>query len=295
VARASSFQNASTAWLDPLRRDCGALPFWKTSCREKKMSDPRPLGDFVWYDYMARDVDAARAFYTSLFDWQACDEVTIDDGRYLHLASGDVPFGGILATVPAQRTPPSWLGYVRVADVDATVEQAVSAGGTLLVPVREIPGTGRFAVLGDPCGAPLAIFQRADGADGKPWVSSPRVGDICWNEHWAHDVSDALAFYAPLFGWTATSVDMPSGVPYTVCRRDEVSVAGLLPSPMGGDVPPFWLYYVRVADADATVARALELGGVVTDGPRDVPNVGRFALLRDPQGAVFGIIASPQL
>ena len=206
-----------------------------------------------------------------------------------------MPFGGLLATVPAQRTPPSWLGYVRVSDVDATVAAALAAGATLLVPVREIPGTGRFAVLADPCGAPLAVFQRAPGADGKPLPSAPRVGDVCWNEHWAHDVGDALAYYGPLFGWTAASVDMPSGVAYTVCRVGDVRVAGMLPSPMGGDVPPFWLYYVRVADADASAAKAVSLGGEVTDGPRDVPGVGRFALLKDPAGAVFGILAAPQL
>lgn len=111
-------------------------------------------------------------------------------------------------------------------------------------------------------------------------------GQFSWNELLTGDVAGAGAFYTKLFGWQAAA--MPGGMPYTIFKKDEMFVGGMMTLPMPG-VPPHWLNYVSVESADASAARIAELGGKICKAPFDIPNVGRIAIAQDPQGAVFGI------
>jgi predicted enzyme related to lactoylglutathione lyase len=77
-------------------------------------------------------------------------------------------------------------------------------------------------------------------------------------------------------------------MPYTLFKKNGSEVAGLMKLPMPG-VPPHWLNYVTVENADASAARVTELGGQVCKPPFDIPNVGRIAIVQDPQGAFLGI------
>ncbi len=116
------------------------------------------------------------------------------------------------------------------------------------------------------------------------------AGAFSWTELMTSDPDAAAAFYGPLFGWRFETMNM--GMPYQVIKAGDTSVGGIMGRPPGAeDMPPMWGGYVTVADADATAKRCAELGGKVLHGPDDIPSVGRFVVLQDPQGAVINAIA----
>ena len=107
-------------------------------------------GRFVWHDLMTTDAATAQAFYGSLFDWQI-QGVPMQGFTYRMITVGPGPIGGI---VEEKNIPMShWMPYLAVADVDAAAAKVGKLGGSVCVPPTDIPGTGRFAVVGDPQGA----------------------------------------------------------------------------------------------------------------------------------------------
>ena len=117
-------------------------------------------------------------------------------------------------------------------------------------------------------------------------------GAFSWNELMTTDPEAALKFYQPLFGWTIEKMTMP-GMVYNVVKTSDASVGGIMKLPKeaaAGGMPPTWVSYVTVDDVDATAKRATELGGKVVHGPTDIPGVGRFAVIVDPQGAAVNVI-----
>lgn len=109
-------------------------------------------------------------------------------------------------------------------------------------------------------------------------------GQFSWNELITSDVESAKTFYSKLLGWEP--VPMPGGMPYTLFKKNGSDVGGMMS--MEG-VPPHWLSYVTVESADAIAARVTELGGTICKAPFDIPNVGRIAIVVDPQGAAIGL------
>lgn len=118
-------------------------------------------------------------------------------------------------------------------------------------------------------------------------------GAFSWNELMTTDPASAKVFYAGLFGWCLEDMDMgPEGI-YTVIKTASgKEIGGVMGMPPGSEaMPPAWGAYVTVEDADATVAKAESLGARVIVPPRDIPKVGRFAVIQDPQGASLAVIA----
>ena len=123
------------------------------------------------------------------------------------------------------------------------------------------------------------------------------AGKFVWNELMTPDVEGARTFYGKLFGWEAQTTPMPGpdGAEYTGFMLGGTPVGGALAPPEPG-IPPHWMPYVRVEDADAAEAAAVEAGGQVCRAAFDVAAVGRIAVLQDPAGAVFAVIApAPEL
>jgi predicted enzyme related to lactoylglutathione lyase len=115
-------------------------------------------------------------------------------------------------------------------------------------------------------------------------------GMFSWFELQTTDVGSAKKFYSALLGWSTAEMNMP-GMPYTVISSGGDEVGGIMAiPPEAKGMPPSWGIYVTVDDVDAVVKRAGELGGAVVVPPTDIPTVGRFSVLRDPQGAVFNVI-----
>jgi predicted enzyme related to lactoylglutathione lyase len=115
-------------------------------------------------------------------------------------------------------------------------------------------------------------------------------GALCWTELITRDTNAAEKFYTQLFGWTAKR-GTDAGMEYTELSNGGIPQAGLMAlTPQMGNMPPAWTPYFAVTDCDATAKKAADLGGRVYVKPTDIPNVGRFAVLADPHGAVFDII-----
>jgi len=115
-------------------------------------------------------------------------------------------------------------------------------------------------------------------------------GAFSWFELITSDVDGAKKFYANLFGWNTE--DMPMGdMNYTIVKVGEEGLGGIMSTPPQAEgAPPNWGVYVTVDDVDATAGKAEELGGKILVPPTDIPNVGRFCVLQDPQGAVISAI-----
>ena len=116
-------------------------------------------------------------------------------------------------------------------------------------------------------------------------------GAFSWNELMTTDPEAAGRFYSGLFGWSVRNMDMGTG-PYHVASVGDTQVCGIMAMPPdAGPMPPAWGCYVTVDNVDATIARCTELGGKTLMPPMDVQGVGRMAVLQDPQGAVFSVMA----
>jgi predicted enzyme related to lactoylglutathione lyase len=117
------------------------------------------------------------------------------------------------------------------------------------------------------------------------------TGAFSWAELTTSDPRAASEFYGTLFGWKFDTMDLGTG-PYHVIKIGDTSVGGIMQTPPDAKgMPPAWGAYVTVADADATAGKCKSLGGKVLAGPMDIPTVGRFVVLADPQGAAIMAIA----
>ena len=249
---------------------------------------------FVWHDLMTTDVEAAKRFYGELFGWRF---ERGEGSPYEHISSGGRPIGGMMTLDPAHGAPPHWIGYISVDDVDAALAAVGKQGGSVYVPKTDIPTTGQFAVAADPTGGVFAPFHYT-GAHPSAEPETPPPFTFCWDELMSGDPDAAARFYGAVFGWRAEHVEMPGFGRYTLFKRpgakdakgEEKNAGGLMQRPP--EVPrTFWLTYVNVPDTDAVVAKAQQLGATPTSPPMDVPGVGRFSVLLDPQHAVFAILA----
>jgi hypothetical protein len=250
-----------------------------------------PPGTPAWVDLSTSDVDAAATFYGTLFAWRAEPVPDPDAGGYTMITLDGRNIGA-MAPLDAPGRPPAWMTYISVEDADKTAALAEQAGGTVVMEPLDVLGAGRMAVLADPGGAAIALWQPAEHK-GMDVTDVP--GAYCWTELSTRDTDAAVEFYGAVFGWRAETGDMEA-MPYTEFKNGDRSVAGMMtmPDEMPADVPPFWMPYFEVTDPDQTTTEAAALGGEVVAPPMDIPEVGRFAVLRDPQGALFGVIRTAE-
>jgi predicted enzyme related to lactoylglutathione lyase len=241
-------------------------------------------GKFVWFELVSRDAKKAQAFYGEVLGWKV-EAFPMGSSTYEMIKTGTQTIGGY-APPPTAATPPHWISYVSVDDVDATAKKVVAAGGKIIEAPSDIPTVGRSARVADPQGAQLCLYRSAKGEETD---APPANGSFAWNELWTSDAAAALAFYTKVFGYTDKPMDMGPEGTYHVLEKDGVSRAGLMASTKAG-VPPMWLPYVAVADADAAAERTRRLGGAVHVPPSDIPGIGRFAVLADPAGAAFAVL-----
>jgi len=244
-------------------------------------------GQFCWPELATSDRPAAKAFYSSVFGWTADDRPAGPGVVYTMLKLHGLDVGAIYEQEKeeaARGVPPHWNVYVSVASADETAARARRLGGTILAEPFEVMDAGRMAVIQDPAGAVVCAWQgRRHG--GARVVDEP--GAMCWCELATTDPEKAGRFHAELFGWRLK----PSGGDYTEFQRGVQSIGGMMAiTPEWGDVPSHWLTYFAVGEVDGTASKAQKLGAQARLPPRDIPNVGRFAVLIDPQGAPFAII-----
>lgn len=246
-------------------------------------------GTFCWIDLGATDGEGAKKFYTELFGWSFTDNPVGPGMVYTILKLGDKDVGALYQTSPemtAQGIPPHWLSYVSVTSADETAKTAKTLGGTLMKEPFDVFDVGRMAVVRDPTGAVFALWQPRKH-QGAGICNVPN--SFCWNELNTPDTAQAGEFYTKLFGWTKNTQQF-GPMEYTSFINGERPAGGMYtPPPEMGNIPPHWLVYFAVDDCDAKVEKAGSLGGGTLAPAMDI-SVGRFAIIRDPQGAAFAII-----
>jgi hypothetical protein len=260
--------------------------------KEVQMSEDNARGRFVWFDLMAPDVEAAKAFYPAVMGWGT--QIWEAPGMsYTMWTAGERPLGGFMPMPPdavAGGAHPHWLAYVSVPDTDATVARAGELGAKIMVPPTDIPTVGRFAVIADPQGATIAPFTPAPGSMGPP-EGPPAVGDFSWHELATSDYEAAFAFYSELFGWEKVSqFDMgPDLGIYQLYGRGGAPLGGMYTKNAHMPGPPAWLHYARVADVNAVVEPVRQHGGQILNGPMEVPGGDWILMVLDNQGAPFAV------
>ena len=236
------------------------------------------------------DLQAARAFYGPLFDWELEDIDLGDAGVYVAVSVQGDSIAGITGQMPQLAGHPAFWGvYLAVDDVDATASRVEPAGGRVEAGPFDVMELGRMASIQDPTGVRVNLWQ-AGQSIGSVRVNEP--GCPIWHELTSPDLPTATRFYADVLGVEWESMPMETGDDYTCLMVDGRPVGGAFPPPMEG-IPPHWEVYINVEDADATAEKARGLGGQVLQAPWDVPGVGRMAILMDPQGAVLGLMQNP--
>jgi predicted enzyme related to lactoylglutathione lyase len=254
-------------------------------------------GKFFWYELMTSDQDAAIAFYTRVVGWTSSDmPMPGGDGRYTIMNAGGRGVGGVMqitAEMKAGGAVPAWLGYVHVADADASARAIAEAGGKVMMGPADIPDVGRFALANDPGGASFYVMAPFPRDDAPPPLAQYAPGNVGWHELYAADgEASAIGFYGGLFGWTtASTMDMGEMGTYRLfATGGEEAVGGMMDKP--AQMPAgAWQYYFNVDAIDAAAERVKSTGGQVIMGPMEVPN-GMWVLQGlDPQGAHFALVA----
>lgn len=185
--------------------------------------------------------------------------------------------------------PPFWTTYVIVPDADDIAAKVTAAGGQVVLPPMDVMDQGRMAVFQDAAGGAFFSVWQSGQHHGAQVVKEE--GSFTWAELDTRDVEGAKRFYETVFGWgaeTTTDTEMT----YTEFKLGGESIGGMMDMPpiVPAEVPPYWQVYFQVADVDSSTTRVTELGGQVFAPPMDFPG-GRFSIVADPQGAMFGLMS----
>lgn len=249
------------------------------------------MSKFIWYDLMTPDVAKSKDFYAHAVGWKIGDS-GMPGMNYNVLKAGDIDVGGMMPTPPemmegAKERP--WMGHVYVDSADATAKQAEKLGGKIYQPPADIPGIGRFAVLGDTSGAGFIAFkpngseQLKKAADGTP-------GHIGWRELMSADWKKDWEFYSSLFGWKKVeAMDMGSMGTYQIFEASGGQQGGMMTKVADDPSPPHWNYYFNVDSISAAMRRATAKGASFHGEPIEVPGGGWAVNGTDPVGAAFSL------
>jgi uncharacterized protein len=242
-------------------------------------------GSFCWFELATNDANSAKKFYSNLFGWQINDMPMGPDATYTMLEKDGKGVGALYGLDKEQEqrgVPPHWNLYVAVNNADEATKKAESLGATTVMAPFDVMDVGRMSIIQDPTGAMIMLWE-AKRHTGAGVVDEPNA--FCWYELNTNDTEKAKEFYTKQFGWET------GGSPeYTEWKQGGKSIGGMMKiQPEWGPMPPNWMAYVMVNNADMTAGKATSLGGKVIMGPQDIPNMGRFAVISDPQGAVFAV------
>ena len=238
-----------------------------------------------WVDLATPNLDESREFYAGVFGWKSEPGMPEYGGYTMFHKDGKEVAGGGPQQDP--NSPPAWTTYVSVEDAKATVAKAEKAGAKVLTEPMEVMGQGTMAVLQDPTGAVIALWQPGNHK-GAELYNVP--GAICWNELGTRDTAAAKKFYKTVFGWEPETTGEGTAEEYTQFKVADRGIAGMLDlKSMSDRIPANWLTYFAVDDAQKAVDTAKKLGGEVRMGPNPSP-FGPIAVLADPHGAVFAVI-----
>jgi predicted enzyme related to lactoylglutathione lyase len=245
-------------------------------------------GTPCWVELGTPDIEATASFYGDLLGWEIPElPNSAELGGYRRAKKNGKDVAGV-APLQQEGQPPAWSTYVSVAGAAATLATVREAGGQVIVEPLDVSGLGTMGVFTDPTGAVCGIWQPGT-FHGAELVNE--YGAFGWNELGTRDTGAAKEFYGAVFGWGHVDEESERAGTYTVWKVGDALVGGMLDltGMVPDEVPPHWLVYFTVEDADAAVETVKAGGGEVRFGPIDMP-IGRFAIVADQFGAVFAVM-----
>lgn len=261
------------------------------------MAGSSAQGQFIWYELMTPDPDAAKAFYDAVVGWNIETQPGGEmDYRMIGRSDGGNAAGVLRLTedMASHGARPAWLGYLNVDDVDAKIAAIEADGGVTLMAATDLPGIGRVAMVADPQGAPFYIMKPTPPAgDANPAsdvFSVDQPQHIRWNELATTNQDGAIDFYERHFGIRQEGA-MPMGEmgEYRFIFKDSVRIGAVMRKP---PLLPtsLWSFYIGVDDIDRAAEAVTDGGGTIMFGPMEIPG-GEYSVVgADPQGAAFGIV-----
>jgi uncharacterized protein len=244
-----------------------------------------------WMDLLTSDTGRAREFYGRIFGWTA-GEASPEFGGYFMFFTDGAPVAGCMPAMPGMDVADVWGTYLTAPGAEATLAAAAEHGATVRVPAMPVADLGTQAVLDDPGGARIGIWQPGTFAGFGP-IRTGKAGTPAWFELHARDYAGSVAFYRDVFGWTPVTLSDTPEFRLTGIEDGTQPVAGIMDAAgyLPEDEGPRWDVYISVADTDKALALAVELGGTVTREGTDTP-FGRLGAATDPMGAGFMVVSS---
>ncbi|UUU35996.1 VOC family protein [Streptomyces sp. CA-210063] len=246
-----------------------------------KLDEP-VTGGPCWAELGTSDLEAAKRFYTELFGWRPETDPRQEAGGYSVAHLGDAAVAA-LSPLYQESQPVAWNVSFAVRDADAAAEAVRAAGGSIVLEPMDVFDIGRFAVALDPGGAAFQLWQ-ARTFPGAGLFNAP--GALGWVELLTRAPEQAKTFYTAVFGWSVNASEH-----YTQWGIEGADFGGMITmdEKFPHEVPSHWLPYFAVEDVDDTARIATEAGGTILMEPTSVPEGPRIAVLRDLQGAMFGV------
>lgn len=249
-------------------------------------------GAFCWSELATTDMEGARTFYSQVFGLES-EETPIPGGTYVQFLKDGKYVAGLAQQQEQEREqgiPPHWNTYIAAEDADLVAKEAERLGATIVAPAFDVLESGRMAVVLDPTGAAIGLWQGKEHIGAQVYAEEGTIG---WWELMTQDPKRAVEFYTQLFGYGTE--DFPSATgPYTVLKHKGENAAGVMAAPQP-DIPASWTPYFSVADATATLEKATGLGAGLMMPVTEADGVGQLSWITDPQGAVIAFIqAAPR-
>ncbi len=247
-------------------------------------------GDFCWIELATTDQATAKKFYPELFGWTINEFPMAPNDFYAIFKIDGRDVAAAYTLRPEQRArgvPAHWNLYVAVENADAAASRATGLGAKVIAEPFDVYDVGRMAVLQDPTGAVFSVWQAKSrsgfGIKGVP-------GTFCVADLSTPDQDGASRFYEQLFGWRIGKEDEVSAHNYFHLFNHDEFIGGILPAAFRSpEVPPHWQIYLLVSDCDALAAKAKNLGAKLHMPPMKIEDIGRMAVMSDPQRAAFAI------
>jgi hypothetical protein len=244
------------------------------------------VGAPCWVDLMTSDAVGARSFYGELFGWEA-EEPQEKFGGYFNFTKDGARIAGGMAKMQAD-APDAWSIYLMTEDARRTVKEAESRGSQTLVEAMDVDTLGTMAVVSDPTGASIGMWQPAEH---RGFATVREHGTPGWFELHAREYDACLEFYRDVFHWTTETVSDSDDFRYTILRHGVEQYAGIMDA--RSFLPPqasaHWALYFAVDDTDAALTKVESLGGTTVLAAEDTP-YGRLAGAADPFGAQFKLV-----
>lgn len=249
--------------------------------------DIAPIGAPCWIDLITSDTGRARSFYSELFGWTA-EEPAPEFGGYFSFRKDNIRVAGCMASQPGSGWPDSWSVYLASEDAARTVDAALARKGHVVVPVTAIGDLGTMAVITDPGGARIGLWQPF-AFHGFAVRDQP--GTPTWFELHTRDYDTAVAFYREVFRWHPYVVSDTPEFRLTTIGNGKNQLAGIMDASgyLPAGAPPYWEVYFAVEDTNRALATITRLGGSILKAAQDTPH-GRLAAAADHTGASFKLV-----